>query len=220
MSAADARAHARSLAAASHARDDPTGWFEQLYAEAGAGRAEVPWADGEPQPLLVDWLAGQPAGAGGRALVVGCGYGDDAEALAAAGWSVTAFDVAPSAVRAALARPGSVVDYRVADLLAPPPDWRYAFDLVVEINTLQTLIGGARREASRRLAEFVAPGGRLLVIARVREAGAPAGTMPWPLLRGEVEGLGRGRLRPTLLETVPDPGEPAVRRWRAVLQAG
>lgn len=34
------------------AKGDPTGWFEQLYREAKADAAAIPWADGKPNPKL------------------------------------------------------------------------------------------------------------------------------------------------------------------------
>ena len=33
--------------------DDPTGWFEPLYAAAARGEREVPWDRDEPRDLLV-----------------------------------------------------------------------------------------------------------------------------------------------------------------------
>ncbi len=38
--------------------DDPTGWFEPLYAAAERGEREVPWDRGEPRDLLVEWAVG------------------------------------------------------------------------------------------------------------------------------------------------------------------
>lgn len=43
----------RRLAAA-----NPTGWFEDLYTEAAAGTAAVPWDIPNPQPHLVEWASG------------------------------------------------------------------------------------------------------------------------------------------------------------------
>ena len=88
---------ARQLAAASVAGGDDTGWFEKLYAEGEAGNAVVPWVLGEPNESLVEWAAGPDGtrrldGRGKRALVVGCGTGDDAEFLAGLGFAVTGFD--------------------------------------------------------------------------------------------------------------------------------
>ena len=75
----DREADADRLSAAALAAGDPTGWFEQLYAEAERGRAVIPWDRGGPHPLLVEWADAQPPPAPGqRALVVGCGLGSDA----------------------------------------------------------------------------------------------------------------------------------------------
>lgn len=51
----DADHQADRLAAESLAVQDPTGWFECLYAEAEDGAAVVPWDRGAPHPLLVEW---------------------------------------------------------------------------------------------------------------------------------------------------------------------
>ena len=56
--------------------------------------------------------------------MVACGLGDDAEALAAAGWRVTAFDISPAAIAWCRERfPASPVDYQVQDLSAVPSSW-------------------------------------------------------------------------------------------------
>ncbi|WP_433172321.1 class I SAM-dependent methyltransferase [Actinoallomurus sp. CA-150999] len=209
MSVDERRAYARRLAAESIAEGDPTGWFERLYVAAQRGEAVVPWADLEPNPLLRAWA--RPGS--GRALVVGCGLGDDAEHLAGLGYDVTAFDVAESAVARAGDRfPGSRVHYRAADLLVPPPEWRRAFDLVVESYTVQVLRAEARERAIANTADLVAPGGTLLVIARARDEADDPGRMPWPLTRTEIAsfGLPAGRI-----EDLYDDENPPVRRWRA-----
>jgi hypothetical protein len=52
-----------------------------------AGTEAIPWADLEPNPHLLSWLEANPTdGRGRRALKVGCGLGDDAEALAELGF--------------------------------------------------------------------------------------------------------------------------------------
>ena len=98
--------------------------------------------------------------------MVGCGVCDDPVFLAGLGCEVTAFDVSPTAVAEARRRfAGSPVNFQVADLLAPPPAWVGAFDLVAELYTVQALYGQARDAAIRALPGLVAPGGTLLVIA-------------------------------------------------------
>lgn len=208
----------RRLAGESIARGDAVGWFEELYRRAGAEWERVPWADLVANPLLEEWLAGPDAALPpGRALVVGCGYGDDAERLAAAGWAVTAFDVAPSAIEACRARfPGSPVAYGVADALAPPRAWRGAFELVFESYTLQVLPPAARVPLLAELAATLAPGGRLLVLCRGRDAGEPEGELPWPLARAELDGVLAHGLEPVRFEDLRDGETPPVRRFRTL----
>lgn len=210
-----ARAYARRLAAASIADGDDTGWFETLYAAADRGDATVPWADLTPNPHVVAELAGSTGD--GRALVIGCGLGDDAEHVASHGFTTVAFDVSPTAVAAARRRfPDSTVEYVTADLRSPPPPWAGAFDLVVEAYTLQVLTGDARRTGIARTAGLVAPGGRLLVIARARDEHDDPGAMPWPLTRQELESFGdHGLVTDSIADVVDDEAGQPVRRWRA-----
>jgi SAM-dependent methyltransferase len=214
------RARARALAADSLAAGDATGWFETLYREAAAGAAIVPWDDRVPNPLLVRWLDGHPARTprGARALDVGCGTGDNTAELAGRGLRVTGFDVSASAVASARARFGErdgVDDLRVADVLALPQEWRGAFDLVVEVYTLQVLPPAPRARAIAELAAAVAPGGTLVVIARGREPGEPEGQMPWPLVRAEIEAIAAHGLVPVDFADVMDEESPPVRRFVA-----
>jgi SAM-dependent methyltransferase len=212
------RSRARELAAAYVARGDAVGWFEVLYAEAGKESKKVPWADLGPNPNLVEWLETKAVtGKGRSALVVGCGLGDDAEFLVERGFTVTAFDIAPTAVAWCQNRfPHSAVRYEVADLLSLPSRWRQAFDFVLEAYTLQVLPAQLRDQAISRLAETVKPGGRLLVICRGRDPADAEGEMPWPLLRDELCGLERAGLSLEAFEDFRDAHEePGVRRFRA-----
>lgn len=207
----------KGLVAESIADGDATGWFERLYAKAESGDAIVPWADGEPNPLLVSWAAGLP-GAGRRALVPGSGLGYDAEFLAAIGFDVTAFDISPTGVESAKrGYPDSKVDYRVADLTDLPSEWIGAFDLVMEAYTLQPLYGEVRAAAIAAVHRAVAPGGTLLVIARATNESGPERDprgMPWPLTHAELIAAGGG-LTPHRIEQFWDDESPSKLRWRA-----
>ncbi|HEY8125835.1 MAG TPA: class I SAM-dependent methyltransferase [Methylocystis sp.] len=189
-------------------------WFEAVYSLAAGDPAGVPWAHLEPRPLLEDWLAARPL-IGLRALDVGCGLGDNAEALARAGAHVVAFDLVERAVQWARERfPQSSVDYRVADLFNAPSDWRGAFDFVHEVYTLQALPEALLPDAARALASFVAPGGTLLVISRARGEDEEIGGPPWPLTRRDIEALAVDGLRLVSLEDIPPSGH-LLRHWRA-----
>jgi SAM-dependent methyltransferase len=125
-----------------------------------------------PDPQLIAWLRSFTASpTRRRCLVVGCGGGDDAEALASAGYEVTAVDPSPEAIAACRRRfPRSGVDYAVADALAPPAEWAGHFDLVFDRRTLDEADRGRRRAVQAALAAFLAPGGRLFVLCEAREA--------------------------------------------------
>jgi len=223
----DRRRSAREFAARAIERGEPLAWFEELYAAAQRGAATVPWADLAPCPQLEDWLDGRldlpPARAHTRALVVGCGFGDDAALLARRGHRVVAFDVAPTAIERARERfahlcPVLDVQWCAADLLALPSDFAGAFELVVEVNTLQVLPRSLRDTASAALARALAPGGQLFLAARARRSDEPEGAMPWPLLAEEVEAFAaHGLVRRGHLVLL-DAEEPPVRRHVALFE--
>ncbi len=217
--AQDPDADVRRLAGPSLQAGDPTGWFEQLYAAAPEG-AVVPWDRHGPNPLLVDWGIRQGLdGWGRRAMVVGCGFGDDANFLAERGFSTTAFDISMSATTAAAQRfPDSDIRWRNANLLDLPPAWLAAYDLVFESMTVQSMPEDLHPAATAAVASLVAPGGTLLVVAAGRDADEPVATgPPWPLTETEVRAFAQRHLAISGVEDHRDPARPAFRRWRAWL---
>jgi SAM-dependent methyltransferase len=216
MGEPDPDQRARELASAARDAGDATGWFERLYAAAEAGEEVVPWDRGAPHRMLVQWAEEREIRGGGRrALVVGCGLGDDAEYIAGLGFGTVAFDISASAIRAARRRyPASHVRYVVADLLHPPTGWQQAFDLVVESLTLQALPDPPRRQAIGNVGRMVAPGGTLIVNARARdEADDPGEGPPWALTRAEIDAVAASGLTEVRVEDIREPDMP--RRWRA-----
>jgi threonine dehydrogenase-like Zn-dependent dehydrogenase len=204
------------LATESLADNDPTGWFERLYANAAEGAAVVPWDRGRPTPLLVEWAeAADLTGNGRRAVVVGAALGDNAEYIARRGFTTVAFDVSPTAVQLARQRfPDSIVEYRAADLLDAPVEWRDAFALVVEVATIQSLPYDIRGAAIVHVGQMVAPGGTLIVIAYGTADGPDPDGPPWPLTRKEIDTFATGDLRPARIEEIYDETS-RILRWRA-----
>src|SRR3954469_194361 len=178
--------------------------FEAIYAGAEAGAARPPWDYGAPRPQLVEWAEAQDlAGGGGEALVVGCGYGADAEFLALRGYRTTGFDFAPTAIAGARRKyPAREVNYLVADVLNLPREWQRMFDLVVESLTVQSMPPEQHSVAARNIAALVAPGGALLVLATTREEHSEVKGPPWPLTRAEVEAFADGHLAMRRLQRI------------------
>jgi threonine dehydrogenase-like Zn-dependent dehydrogenase len=207
---ADPDEHSRRRAA-----EDSFAWFERLYSQVQEGAAVAPWDRGGPHPLLVEWAEARGLdGTGRRALVVGAGLGADAEYVAGRGFDTVAFDLAETALRIARERfPQSRVSYRVADLLAPPEEWRRAFDLVFESLTVQSMPPALHADAIAAVAAMVAPGGTLLVVSGAGDEDDDPDGPPWPLTRAEIDAFATGGVEPVRIEELRDPSAP--RRWRA-----
>jgi len=188
--------------------------FEAIYTEAEAGTATPPWDYGAARPQLVEWAEARDLAGGGReALVVGCGYGADAELLASLGFRTTAFDFAPTAIAGARRKhPDTPVTYLVADVLDLPREWQGRFDLVVESLTVQSMPPEQHTVAASNIAGLVAPEGTLLVLATTREEGSDVTGPPWPLARSEVEAFASGDLVLRRLERIENGSW-----WRAEL---
>ena len=178
----------KSLAIQSLSQSNLSGWFDVLYAQANGDSSQVPWAKLTLHPYLQDWLdTDQIQGNGRSAIVIGCGLGDDAEALQERGFQVTAFDISPTAIAWCQKRfPNSSVTYIVADLLALDPSWYRAFDFVFESRNIQALPLSVRSKVIKAIASLVAPEGTLLVITRHRETNTEPEGPPWPLSDGEL----------------------------------
>lgn len=198
----EARERARRMAEEARLKGDP---------------AAIPWGDGVVDPNLIEWVEENPQrGDGRKALVAGCGLGDDAEFLSGLGFDVTAFDVAPAAIEWCRKRfPSSAVRYAVADAFNPPKEWRGQFDFVLESYTLQALPPEFRADAARSIAGLVARGGVLLAICRACEPQEERPMIPWPLTLDELLAFEESGLQQEEFEDYMDEsGETPVRRFR------
>jgi SAM-dependent methyltransferase len=207
---------ADELSAAAIADGRPTAWFDELYAEGVAGSVGMPWDRTDAQPELVEWWDREghelPRG---RAVVVGCGLGADAEFLARQGFATTGFDVAPTAIGEARRRnPDSAVDYRVESVLDLPPDLVGVFDLVVEIFTLQALPDPPRTKAAAAVASLLAPGGTIVLVAFRSTGDGPADGPPFPLTHADLAAVAVGGVELRTTEELPGP------RLRATYRRG
>ena len=152
--------------------------------------------------------------------MVGCGLGEDAAFLEQRGWSVTAFDLSPTAVEWAKEQnPNSNIVWQTADLLDLPNEWIGSFDLVLEVHILQAMPESVRTLAAPKLSPLVAPGGSLVSIGRYQTNQEIEEGPPWPLSRMFIESIGGDLELDDLHITSLVGDEPEVNRYRAVWNA-
>ena len=205
------------LAATYAERGDPNGWFEEFYSRAEGDILKIYWADLKPNPLLLDWIRNHQSTDDMKAMVIGCGLGDDAEALSRYGYRVTAFDISPSAIEMCKQRyPDSNVTYDVADLFALPEKWIGGFKIVYECNTIQILKGPRRAKAIEAISGLVAPGGEVLVSCRSRDPGEGLDEFPVALEKDEIDGFKRSGLLQVNFLAYNDDQAPPVPHFFAV----
>jgi SAM-dependent methyltransferase len=182
------RERARELAAEFSERGDNVGWFDAFYKEASGDNQQIPWADLEPNKFFKAWAEDVGLrGDGRKALVVGCGLGDDAKFLDDLGFQVTAFDISPTAIEwAKRLHAETDIQFEVADLFEPYRNWLGAFEFVLEIYTIQPLPIEMRERVIDAIAAFVAPQGELVVVTRGREDDDDTEQLPWPLSRRDL----------------------------------
>jgi len=198
-------------------KGDPNGWFEDFYANAGGDIQKIYWADLKPNPLLVAWMEDHKATAGARAAVIGCGLGDDAEAMSREGYAVVAFDISPSAIEMCQKRfPKSTVEYVVADLFALPAGWHHGFSLVYECNTIQILKDPERTHAITAISDLVAPEGSVVVSCRSRNAGEGLNDFPVALDQDEIDKFKAGGMTEIHFSAYDDEQDPPVPHFFAV----
>lgn len=216
----DPRSIARALANEAVSAGRPLDWFEPLYAKALSEGALIPWADRVPNPNLIElYKKVRHLPFGKRALKVGCGLGDDAEWLAAQGFHVIAFDISSSAIKTCRHR-SRLRRYATSQRICSRchPRGRPLSIWCWSLTSLQVLPAEFRAGAMKRIGEFVAPNGFLLLITRAREERDPAGAMPWPLTRREIDGFLRDGFIELHFVDYMDQEKPPVRRFRACYQ--
>lgn len=200
------RARARELAASFADRGDAVGWFDAFYREAAGDNEQIPWADLEPNRFFRKWAESTGLKGGGRkAIVVGCGLGDDAKYLYDLGFKVTAFDISPTAIEWGKELYGDTdIQFETCDLFEPFRGWLSAFDLVLEIYTIQPLPLEMRPAVIDAIAGFVAPGGTIVVVTRGRGDDEEPAQLPWPLSRKDLSRFEANGLRQVHFEIMED----------------
>ena len=211
----DARERTKQIQTEFAENGDATGWFEALYKESAGDNEKIPWADLEPNRFLRAWAERTNLrGSGRRALVIGCGLGDDAKYLFDLGFEVTAFDISETAIEwAKRLHQDTTIDFHAADLFAPFRGWLGAFEFVLEVYTIQPLPLEMRPQTIDAISNFVAPKGKLVVVTRGREDDEEPMELPWALSRKDLSQFGQNGLRQIHFEEMFGDEEEPVRRF-------
>jgi SAM-dependent methyltransferase len=157
--------------------------MSQEYWEHRYETKDMPWEKGEPSPGLIDFLAANPNLKRGTVCVPGCGSGNDALEFARAGFEVSGFDIAPSAIRLAsekAAAAGLKANFQLADFLKDEPPQK--FDWLVEHTLFCAIQLSERDDYVRAVLRWLKPGGNYLAVNYI-ECG-PDGP-PFPTTRTE-----------------------------------
>ena len=162
-------------------------FFESVYKNADHDDlAAIPWATLAPNVYLEKHLSMHEPVSGKKALVIGCGLGDDALILEKHGYEVEAIDISPSAIDLAKKRhPESKVDFHVGDIYDMPGSSIGKYDFVYEGLTIQSLPPADREKLVRIIVSLVADNGELLVYAHSQNDEENFGGPPWPLYADE-----------------------------------
>ena len=211
----DAKERAKELAGEFIEKGDALGWFDALYKEAAGDNEKIPWADLEPNKFLRRWAERTNLrGDNRKALVVGCGLGDDARFLYELGFNVTAFDISATAIEwARRLHADTDIKFLIADLFNPPKDWYLAFEFVLEVYTIQPLPLEIRSQVIDAIANFVRLKGKLTVVTRGRENDEEPLELPWALSRKDLSRFETNRLKPIHFEEMYGDEEEPVKRF-------
>jgi len=160
-------------------------WFDELYKRNENSHENIPWARQDVNPYLQTYLD-EKEECKGKALVIGCGLGDDAYALAKAGFATLAIDISQTALDIAQKRfPDANITFEKQDIFDMPSAYFEHFDFVFEAQTIQSLPIEFRSKMIKAVAQSVAKDGELLVIAHKKQSETEG--PPWPLTQEEID---------------------------------
>jgi SAM-dependent methyltransferase len=149
-----------------------------------------------------------------KALVVGCGLGDDARFLHDLGFRVTAFDISPTAIEwARRIHRDTDIKFVVADLFDPPKNWYQAFEFVLEVYTIQPLPLEMRAQTIDAIANFARLKANLVVVTRGREDDEIPLELPWALSRKDLSRFETNSFRQIRFEEMFGDEEPPIKRF-------
>ncbi len=194
--------------------NEASAWFDDLYKKNENSHENIPWARQAVNPYLQTYLD-EPKATKGRALVIGCGLGDDAYALANAGYATLAIDISQTALDMAQKRfPDANIIFKKQDIFDMPSEYFENFDFVFEAQTIQSLPREFRSKMIKAVADSVAKKGELLVVAHKKQTSNDG--PPWPLTTEEIDEFKGHNLAELSFELVVEKSQISNTRFRVL----
>jgi len=195
-----------------------TAWFEELYKNSGEDESAIPWAKLTVNVFLQQYLENH-TGTRGKALVIGCGLGDDAMALDEAGFDTVAIDISPSALEWAQKRfPDATILFEEHNIFEMPQKYIGYFDFVFEAFTIQSLPLRYRADMIKAISSVLAPAGKLLVVAHAKNEGEVYKGPPYPVLANELGLFKMQGLKELSFSIYEEPSGPSSLKYVALYQ--
>ncbi|MDF1880908.1 class I SAM-dependent methyltransferase [Sulfurimonas sp. MAG313] len=160
-------------------------FFESIYKQSQGDVKQIPWAELKTNSFLEEYLSMHIGE--GKAIVIGCGLGEDAFALGEAGFEVTAIDISQTAIAWCQdTYDYTDIDFKVQDIFELPESMLEQYDFIFECRTIQSLPLMYRDKIIRAISSLLKPKGKILAIANGKNEGEKFDGPPWPLARNEL----------------------------------
>jgi SAM-dependent methyltransferase len=138
-----------------------TGYMRPMNWDECYRNGEVFWDKGAPAPAMKQYLAHQAVD--GRALVPGCGRGNEVALAVEHGLDAMGLDIAPTAVAEARALyPYLAERFMTGSLFDPPEEMRGTYDVVLEHTCMSGLTPALRADYRRGIDLTLRRGGLLI----------------------------------------------------------
>jgi len=163
-------------------------FFNGIYKNANESYSNIPWATLDGNIYLKEYLENEKQTTNKKALVIGCGLGDDANLLFLHGYIVDAIDISQNAINLAKKRfPNTDINFMVQDIFNLPDFMKNNYDFIYEGLTIQSINPKFREEIIKTISNLNNTNGKLLVYTNIQNDNTSLGGPPWPLYKSELE---------------------------------
>jgi len=163
-------------------------FFDNIYKNTNDTHSNIPWATLNANIYLKDYLDNNEMVKNKKALVIGCGLGDDANELSLKGYEVDAIDISDHAISLAKKRfQDKNINFKVEDIFDLPKSMINSYDFIYEGLTIQSIHPQYRESLIKIIYSLNKSNGELLLYTNIQNDSDSFGGPPWPLYRKDLE---------------------------------